>query len=152
MQLDAIAEDLDYRPHSMSFDLYIATRGIIARSPIRAKAVASTIKRQSSIQGTSLFSQSPPAQRNLDFLRKPSVRTRVSASRPMSMHQAIVMRSIYRQPSVRSRSDTGSTLLEKRQTLSFSISEESTPSRKRLEQVSMKNILKTLWPCLDLKS
>ena len=152
MQLDFIAEDSDYGPHSEIFNLHNTARGPLAMSPSRAKAVASAIKRQSTIQGTSLFSQNPPAQHDLELLRKPSVRAGSGASRPMSMHQAIAMHSIYRQPSVQGRSDISSTLPEKRQAPPQIFSDESALARKQQEQPSMRVVLKTLWPSLDSKN
>ena len=151
LHLDSIVDDLDYSPHSVSFDLYNEAEGTLIGSPSRATAVASAIKRQSTIQGTSLLSQDPSTQKALDLLRKPVARTG-GASRPMSMHQAMVLRSIYRQSSVQSRSDTHPLSLETWQCLPRIISEVSSLPQKKEEQMSTKKVLKTLWPSLDLRN
>jgi ATP-binding cassette, subfamily B (MDR/TAP), member 1 len=151
MYLDSVAEDSGDRPHSMSFDWYNEAGGTFSRPPSRSKASASAVKGQSRIQGTSLFSQNRPAQQDLDLLRQTGSRVEGGATRPMSMHQAIVMRSIYRQRSVRSRSDTSLPLMEKRQDLPHSNTDRSL-TQQREAKSSLKTILKTLWPSLDFKN
>ena len=151
LQLDSIANDMDSLRHPISLDLYNIARGTVARSPSRAKAVASAIRRQSRIQGTSLFSQNPPAQQDLDLLRKPSLAVGGGTNRPMSTHQAIVVRSMYRQSSARSRADTRSISLEKQQASSCRILAQPPQARTKDDQVSIKDIFKTLWPSLDFK-
>jgi ATP-binding cassette subfamily B (MDR/TAP) protein 1 len=151
MYLDSVAEDSGDRPHSMSFDWYNEAGGTFSRSPSRSKASASAVRRQSRIQGTSLFSQNHPAQQDLDLLRQTSSRVEGGATRPMSMHQAIVMRSIYRQLSVRTRLDTSLPLMEKRQALLHSTVDRSLAQQGEAKS-SLKTILKTLWPSLDFKN
>jgi ATP-binding cassette subfamily B (MDR/TAP) protein 1 len=148
MYLDSVAEGSGDRPHSMSFDWYNEAGGTFSRSPSRSKASASAVRGQSRIQGTSLFSQNRPAQQNLDLPRQTG---EGGATRPMSMHQAIVMRSIYRQLSVRSRSDTSLPLMEKGQALPHSIVDWSLTQHGEAKS-SLKTILKTLWPSLDFKN
>jgi ATP-binding cassette, subfamily B (MDR/TAP), member 1 len=152
IHLGSIAQSLDYRPHSVSYAFHNAAGGTIARPPSHANAVASPIKRLSRILGTSLFSQHPAPHQDLGMLRKQSARIGGGASRPMSLHQAIVMRSIYRQPSVRSRSDINSSLPKRRPASQRSIWVESRLAGKKQEQVSIKNIVNTLWPSLNFKN
>jgi ATP-binding cassette subfamily B (MDR/TAP) protein 1 len=151
LQLDSIAGDLTYRPQSGSYSFPDAVKRTLARSASPIKAVAPALRPQSRIQRTSLLLHHPPLEQDLATSRKPSVRTGNDASRPMSMHQAMVMRSIYRHSSVGSRSDNSSITLEKRQAHKGNILAGSPPARNKHEHVSMKNILDTLWPSLDFK-
>ena len=152
MYLNSVAEDSGDRPQPMSFDQYSEAGGTISRSPSRAKASTSAIRGQSRMQGTLLFSQNHSAQQDLDLLRQTGSKVGSGATRPMSMHQAIVMRSIYRQQSVRSRPDTSSPSVEKWQALPHNIVDGPSLTQHGQAKSSLKAILKTLWPSLDFNN
>jgi ATP-binding cassette, subfamily B (MDR/TAP), member 1 len=152
MYLDSVAETSGDRSQPMSFDRHNGAGGTISRSPNRVKASTSAIGGQSRIQSTSLLSQNHPAQQDPGLLRQTGSKVGSGAIRPMSMHQAIVVRSVYRQLSVRSSSDTSSPLMGKRQALPHSIVDRSSLTQRGRAKSSLKTILKTLWPSLDFKN
>ena len=141
LQLDTIGEDHSYYAETVPLARLNAPSRPLSRSTTRGKAFTSAVKRQSTMQGTSLFVQNPPPQQDLDLLRRRSVRIGIGTVRPMSMHQAMVMRSMYREPSLKRKSNATAASIEVLKALPR---EAGGPQKATISKV-----LGTLWPALN---
>ena len=143
---DAIADATNCRPVSTGLAPTNIVQTRLSWSLSRPKSVANSIKRQSQIQGTSLLSQHPPPMQDLEALRKRTVTISISAARPMSMHQAITMRSTNQRTSIRSPLyDEASASDDLDQKSSHKpTSEAETPYSSTIT-----TILLTVWPALE---
>ncbi len=150
MQLDSYADGLAYDTYPVSYGVHDSRCTEILRPRSPARAISIAIKRQSR-RGTMLFPNNLGVFQDLDLLENTSIRIGAGGNRPMSMHQAIVMRSMYCQPSSRSRSETGAFMAEKSLPRLPTAVMLATAEAENSTKASITRILKTLWPSLNTK-
>ena len=119
-----------------------------------ASAISTGIKRQSVFQPS--FLSSRYHQSSIESGAETIQRVTTRAQRPMSMHQAIVMRSIYGTPSGRQKPLPAPQILEtpgllKRISVRYP-RQPSLPIVVSSQPPSIQKILATVWPCADRKS
>lgn len=148
VQLDAVAEDRSDRPYSIALVSNDSLRNTTRQRFSVTRAISIAIKRQSTTLSRSLDSHIAAPHQDSDLHQSTSFRIGAGTSRPMSMHQAVVMRSMYRQLSVHSRSDTDSSIPLTSQTRPQALPDVSVLENKQRSRLSMKEILQTLWPSL----
>lgn len=149
IQLDSFAQDFAHNPQSLSFRLAKTPRSEITRPSTRIQAFSNATKRQG-IRGTLLL-QNPAVQQDLRSLRSPTARIGAGASRPISVHQAIVMRSMYLSPTVGRRLGRGSAARGEALSPPHALIHVTATKSEKQQIVSIKDVLQTLWPSLNVK-
>jgi ATP-binding cassette subfamily B (MDR/TAP) protein 1 len=120
----------------------------------RLSGGANALQRHSSFQHS--FLSSPYHQSSIESGAETIRRVTTRAQRPMSMHQAIVMRSIYGTPSGRQKPLPTPKILEtprllKRMSVRYP-GPHPLPAVVASQPPSIQKILATVWPCADHKS
>ena len=147
--VDTIGQDHGYYADKVQLLRLNSSSRPLSRSTTRAKAFTSAVKRQSTMQGTSLFVQKPPPQQDLDLLRRRSVRIGIGTVRPMSMHQAMAMRSMYKEPLLKRKSNAAAASVEVLKALPRSTTTEASQEAGGPQKATIGKVLRTLWPALN---